>query len=467
MGDTSTKNVQEKWKLLEIIGAELEKIQIIGLSTVPESDKIKDKSPKCCTTLVGIESHFKKLHKEFVSGYKEWREVDKKIIILFNKEKLCLESILKELEWEIKNLSDSIGNKDILIKEAQYLNDKKIISTNYPLIKSYYDILVKRYKLEDIKKETSATRRSQISSIATKASEELGNTLVNETLRIELASLHPELSVSLIKVSNTWWIIELQPKIVVPKPKRYEGDEKESSEWDATKILSEGELKALGLAILLTNIIHQNSPCIILDDPVNSLDNSIIQNFSKRIIELSKEKQIIIFTHNPFFHRTLEKSIGESTWFHLCWEIHNCSKNQECHAYSYHIIKDHNWASGKLFPRWSESLNTFLGDARRKIQSGNDSISSIAGDIKRAIEYFVEEELLKSIWSISERNKGENMPWDKLKNIDFDKTIIDKLKIFWWELSNRWTHTTSNSENNPLTLKELQDIVDYLTKSKE
>jgi wobble nucleotide-excising tRNase len=60
---------------------------------------------------------------------------------------------------------------------------------------------------------------------------------------------------------------------------------------------------------LLTEIIVQDIPCVVFDDPVNSLDDKIISKFSDRIIELSKMRQIVIFTHNKYFQKTLEESI--------------------------------------------------------------------------------------------------------------------------------------------------------------
>ena len=69
--------------------------------------------------------------------------------------------------------------------------------------------------------------------------------------------------------------------------------------FSISEILSEGELKAISLAefIAEVNLNPINAP-VIFDDPVNSLDHSIIDLVAKRLIKLSSTRQVIIFTHS-------------------------------------------------------------------------------------------------------------------------------------------------------------------------
>ncbi|MHA4809914.1 AAA family ATPase [Flavitalea flava] len=69
--------------------------------------------------------------------------------------------------------------------------------------------------------------------------------------------------------------------------------------YSLTDILSEGEQKAIALAEFLTELQLDNiiAP-VIFDDPVNSLDHRIIDEVAKRLIELSKGRQTIVFTHS-------------------------------------------------------------------------------------------------------------------------------------------------------------------------
>lgn len=66
-----------------------------------------------------------------------------------------------------------------------------------------------------------------------------------------------------------------------------------------TDILSEGEQKAIALAEFLTELQLDNIKApVIFDDPVNSLDHNIIDDVARRLIKLSNERQVVIFTHS-------------------------------------------------------------------------------------------------------------------------------------------------------------------------
>lgn len=64
-------------------------------------------------------------------------------------------------------------------------------------------------------------------------------------------------------------------------------------------ILSEGEQKAIALSEFLTELQLDNKKApVIFDDPVNSLDHIIIDDVAKRLIRLSNERQVVVFTHS-------------------------------------------------------------------------------------------------------------------------------------------------------------------------
>lgn len=72
--------------------------------------------------------------------------------------------------------------------------------------------------------------------------------------------------------------------------------------YDINKVLSEGEQKTIALCEFLTELQLDTSIApVVFDDPVNSLDHLIIQDVAKRLVDLSKERQVIIFTHNVIF----------------------------------------------------------------------------------------------------------------------------------------------------------------------
>jgi hypothetical protein len=75
-----------------------------------------------------------------------------------------------------------------------------------------------------------------------------------------------------------------------------------------SEILSEGEKRALALAGFLAEAKELGSRHgIIIDDPVSSLDHTRMEAVAERLVKEAKAgRQVIIFTHNLFFHHALK-----------------------------------------------------------------------------------------------------------------------------------------------------------------
>ena len=79
------------------------------------------------------------------------------------------------------------------------------------------------------------------------------------------------------------------------------------------KVLSEGEQTALGLAGFFTEaFLDESKSAIVLDDPVSSLDHIRRGKVAARLAELSKERQVIVFTHDLTFVADLARAAGEA-----------------------------------------------------------------------------------------------------------------------------------------------------------
>lgn len=95
-----------------------------------------------------------------------------------------------------------------------------------------------------------------------------------------------------------------------------------------TDILSEGEQKAIALAEFLTELQLDNIKApVIFDDPVNSLDHSIIDDVARRLLKLSNERQVIIFTHSVLLFNSLLYFSKQPTFKVLDNKFYN-SKNE-------------------------------------------------------------------------------------------------------------------------------------------
>lgn len=90
------------------------------------------------------------------------------------------------------------------------------------------------------------------------------------------------------------------------------------------EIASEGEQRCLALAAFLSELSqasHQSS--LVFDDPVSSLDHWHREKIAVRLVEESKTRQVIVFTHDAVFLNDLQSSANRenisSGIFHLEW----------------------------------------------------------------------------------------------------------------------------------------------------
>lgn len=78
------------------------------------------------------------------------------------------------------------------------------------------------------------------------------------------------------------------------------------------QVLSEGEQTALGLAGFFTEAhFDQSRSSLVLDDPVTSLDHERRGRVAERLVDLAKERQVIVFTHDASFAAEIKRCAGE------------------------------------------------------------------------------------------------------------------------------------------------------------
>jgi len=73
------------------------------------------------------------------------------------------------------------------------------------------------------------------------------------------------------------------------------------------EVLSEGEQRAIGLAAFLAGLVPEgtNGP-LVIDDPVSSFDEDRREAAATRLVREAANRQVIIFTHDIAFARTLD-----------------------------------------------------------------------------------------------------------------------------------------------------------------
>ena len=85
--------------------------------------------------------------------------------------------------------------------------------------------------------------------------------------------------------------------------------------YKPTAILSEGEQKALALADFLAEVTSMPAASpVVFDDPITSMDYRRIHEVCDRIVALSSDHQIIVFTHNIWFAAKLLAEANKKDW---------------------------------------------------------------------------------------------------------------------------------------------------------
>lgn len=172
-----------------------------------------------------------------------------------------------------------------------------------------------------------------------------------------------------------------------------------SGRYKPSKILSEGEQKALALADFLAEarLAGITAP-IIFDDPVSSLDYRRIDELAQRIAKLADENQVIVFTHDIFFVNKL---------------LALFEKSKRC---SYFQVTDEH-GKGKVTPgtgpRW-DTLSGIKGKINATIQAAIQQegeardalISTGYSRIRAWCEVFTETELLQGVSQRYQPNIG-------------------------------------------------------------
>jgi DNA sulfur modification protein DndD len=82
--------------------------------------------------------------------------------------------------------------------------------------------------------------------------------------------------------------------------------------FDALHVLSEGHIRCLGLAILLSKNLSSNCPLLVFDDPVNAIDEDHREGIRRTLFEddFFADKQIILTCHGEDFTKDIQNLIG-------------------------------------------------------------------------------------------------------------------------------------------------------------
>lgn len=325
-----------------------------------------------------------------------------KYIKFFTDKKTAIGIVLTQKSDLLSNLS--IKETELKSKISELI-DRKLLSTKVLDVKTS---ITNRKIVTTLQSKSSSFSTNSISRKTSDAREQLVEKNFNDLFQAELklfkkSDLKIELNFGTDKGKSKIW-------------------HRLNSSYTLADILSEGEQKAISLAEFLTELQLDNVKApVIFDDPVNSLDHRIIDEVGKRLIELSKQRQVIIFTHSILLlHSLIQQSeLDTNKQANVDFQFHKVKNNfgitgildevEEINSFSYYIKKLQAVIDTKPSPDQDEAKLAAEG----------------YGHLRSAIEIAVEDDLLKK--TIKRYKKGVAFP--SLLRIEGSKIDTNKGKI--------------------------------------
>lgn len=171
-------------------------------------------------------------------------------------------------------------------------------------------------------------------------------------------------------------------------------------------VLSEGEYRVVSLAAFLADLSSWNRVLpFVFDDPINSLDHKYEMRVANRLVALSSERQVIVFTHRLAFAQLLLSSVDEYN-----------NKQQELEKTSPVIIEQIELRNAPLgepinpnyhgATKMKNALSLMktkdVVNLKRKYKDGDydsyrNGIKSLCSDFRTIIEQGIETDLLSNI----------------------------------------------------------------------
>lgn len=195
------------------------------------------------------------------------------------------ENLAKELDTD----ANSADRAQALARVAE-LEGKKWVADQTVAVQAELDRLKKSAEFEEWKKKTSTQR------ISRKAGE-LSKVLITDAYIQRFNDELKELGAGKVQVELV--------KTGTPLAKSKHGirlRDTKNQKLRVAEILSEGERRIVALAAFIADVTGRNTKApFVFDDPISSLDQIFEEKVIARLIELSKDRQVLIFTHRLSF----------------------------------------------------------------------------------------------------------------------------------------------------------------------
>lgn len=292
-----TNNIEEELKEKRTERDEhvrkIEQLKVNDLLTEQTRNLLDDQNPELLEGIDDIKDSLTSAKEETVKALKEevWNEEIEPVSVSV---KNGLGQLIEKYEHQIEayeTLKDP-SKREELEKKIKKLHARKLLKEHYDTVKT---IVTKKRKIklreEAISQLNSRPITDNVSNFGSDIAEIIKDDLI-ENLRVLNLEYLP------FEVKGRGRDGEAKSEIILE-------NQRQLSPKD---ILSDGEKNSVSIAYFLAEVSHsENNGTLILDDPVTSLDDTRREYVAKIIAELSKSRQVIVFTHDIYFMTKLEK----------------------------------------------------------------------------------------------------------------------------------------------------------------
>lgn len=212
------------------------------------------------------------------------------------------QSIVAEIDARIKSLREAgaANAKKKMTDEAQELRARALLGKHEQILLDEIENKKKIAAYAQCIDETKPNAITQKSSAVTRAvvSESLKNSFKSELKSLEFNHVEVELKEQggAEGVFYHKLVLTRNPGIDVPR------------------VMSEGEQRCISIAAFFAELSTADDPSgIVFDDPVSSLDFQWRSAVARRLVEESKRRQVIVFTHDVVFLLALKQFAEQSS----------------------------------------------------------------------------------------------------------------------------------------------------------
>jgi ABC-type multidrug transport system ATPase subunit len=353
---------------------------------------------------------------------------------------------------EVLNESMDEKKKKDTRKEVVSISAQKWISSNIKLIETRNRQLKQKQVLE-------LSKRLTITTSITRKCTDLAKVLITDAFIDRFSNELKELGANHIKVDikqqgGTKGQVNL--KIVL----------RGSRNPDAEIILSDGEKRIVALAGFIADILA-NSPCapIVFDDPISSVDIDYEDNIIGRLLSLSEERQIIIFTHRLAFYSNIVEKAKNKGISCSCKQIKKIGDDSgfidNMAIIGYHPKK-----------RLTELNDHYIPSAKKLLKTEDlieydEKLKSTCTRLRECLEFIVEKNFFGGIISRFRREvKTKNLIKNVHKIEKADCYLLDDMmtKYSFWEHSQPFEKPVAlpSIDEVEQDISQLQDLVERL-----